>query len=423
MANNFLTRFFGSKDPQKNVGASIVPQGLQRTRQDIQKWREAVVEAEQSYNPFRVKMQTLYADTVLNGQVTACLEFRKNLTLLRDFEILVNDVESEDLEIIFESKWFSELVNYILDAKFYGYSLVSLGDVIDSQFKELTLVKRENISPDRMNVSMFQYGITGINFTEKPYNTWHIYASTPSDNGYSRCGYGLLYKVAMYEILCRNLIGYNSDSAELFGMPLRIGKTHKTDETERQAFADMLQYMGSAGWAITDMQEEIELITNPQSGSGYQIYENLEQRCEKKISKILLGHADAIDSIAGKLGNDNGESPAQKSIENIQTLDGLYVENIVNEQLIPNLRKIGFSIPENAEFKYSNSHEEMENKLHVIDVNTKVATIAQTMKDAGLQMDPKYFEEQTGIPTKEVPAQFQPSFNKSVSNKLNEIYR
>lgn len=423
MANNFLTRFFGSKDPQKNVGASIVPQGLQRTRQDIQKWREAVIEAEQSYNPFRVKMQTLYADTVLNGHVSACLEFRKNLTLLRDFEILVNDVESEDLELIFESKWFSELVNYILDAKFYGYSLVSLGDVIDSQFKELTLVKRENISPDRMNVSMFQYGITGINFTEKPYNTWHIYASTPSDNGHSRCGYGLLYKVAMYEILCRNLIGYNSDSAELFGMPLRIGKTHKTDETERQAFADMLQYMGSAGWAITDMQEEIELITNPQSGSGYQIYENLELRCEKKISKILLGHADAIDSIAGKLGNDNGESPAQKSIENIQTLDGLYVENIVNEQLIPNLRKIGFSIPENAKFKYSNSHEEMENKLHVIDVNTKVATIAQTMKNAGLQMDAKYFQDETGIPTKEVPAQFQPSFNKSVSNKLNEIYR
>lgn len=420
---NILTRWFGSTDAKKNVGTSIVPQGLQRTKQDVSKWRNAVVEAEQSYNPFRVKMQTLYADTVLNGHVTACLEFRKNLTLLRDFEILVNDVESEDLEIIFESKWFSELVNYILDAKFYGYSLISLGDVIDSQFKELTLVKRENISPDRMNVSMFQYGITGINFTEKPYNTWHIYASTPSDNGHSRCGYGLLYKVAMYEILCRNLIGYNSDSAELFGMPLRIGKTHKTDETERQAFADMLQYMGSAGWAITDMQEEIELITNPQSGSGYQIYENLEQRCEKKISKILLGHADAIDSIAGKLGNDNEESPAQKSIENIQTLDGLYVENIVNEQLIPNLRKIGFSIPENAEFKYSNSHEEMENKLHVIDVNTKVATIAQTMKNAGLQMDATYFEEQTGIPTKEVPTQFQPSFNKSVSNKLNAIYR
>lgn len=420
---NFITRYFGSKDPKKNVGTSIVPQGLQRTKQDISKWRSAITEAEQSYNPFRVKMQTLYADTILNGHVSACLDFRKNLTLLRDFEVLVNDVESEDLEIIFKSKWFSELVNYILDAKFYGYSLISLGDVIDSQFKELTLIKRENISPDRLNVSTFIYGITGINFTEKPYDTWHIYASTPSDNGHSKCGYGLLYKVAMYEILCRNLIGYNSDSAEIFGMPIRVGSTNKTDEVERQEFANSLSALGSAGWMVKDMMEEIEFISNSQAGNGFLIYENLEQRCEKKISKILLGHADAIDSIAGKLGNDNGESPAQKSIENIQTLDGLYVENIVNEQLIPNLRKIGFSIPENAKFKYSNSHEEMENKLHVIDVNTKVATIAQTMKNAGLQMTAEYFEQQTGIPTKEVPTQPMTSFSKNVSNKLNEIYK
>ena len=424
---NFLTRFFGNTDVEKNVGASIVPEGLQRTKQDVAKWRDAILEAEQAYNPFRVKMQNGYSDTVLNGHVTACMEYRKNLTLLRDFEIEVNDEEVEGLEEIFESKWFTDLVNYILDAKFYGYSLISLGDVVDGSFNELTLIKRQNISPDRLNVSPYVYGLTGANFTEEPYNQWHIYASTPSDNGYSRCGYGLLYKVAMYEILCRNLIGYNSDSAEIFGMPLRVGKTHKTDEVERQNFAEALSYMGSAGWMVTDMNEEIEFISNS-SGSGFLIYENLEVRCEKKISKILLGHADALDSISGKLGNDSADSPAQKSIDNIQTLDGKFVENIVNEQVIPNLRSIGFSIPEGACFKYSNSSEEMENSMHEIEMNTKLSTIAQNMKNAGLQMDAKYFEEQTGIITK--PAMFIPSsmpsplpLNNRVTNKLNEIYK
>jgi hypothetical protein len=354
---NLLTRFFGSKEKEKNVGSTIIPEGLQRTKQDVGKWREAILEAEQAYNPFRVKMQNGYSDTVLNGHVSACMEYRKNLTLLRDFEIEVDEEEVEGLEEIFETKWFSDLVNYILDAKFFGYSLISLGDVVNGSFNELTLIKRQNISPDRLNASPYVYGLTGANFTEEPYKKWHIYASTPSDNGYSRCGYGLLYKVAMYEILCRNLIGYNSDSAEIFGMPLRVGKTYKTDETERQEFADALSFMGSAGWMVTDMNEEIEFISNSQSGSGFMIYENLEQRCEKKISKILLGHADALDSVAGKLGNDSAESPAQKAISDIQTLDGKYVENIVNEQLIPNLRSIGFAIPESACFKYSNSSE------------------------------------------------------------------
>jgi hypothetical protein len=286
------------------------------------------------------------------------------------------------------------------------------------------LIKRQNISPDRLNASPYVYGLTGANFTEDPYSKWHIYADTPSDNGFSRCGYGLLYKVAMYEILCRNLIGYNSDSAEIFGMPLRVGKTHKTDETERQEFADALSFMGSAGWMVTDMNEEIEFISNSQSGSGFLIYENLEVRCEKKISKILLGHADAIDSIEGKLGNESGDSPAQKSITDIQTLDGKYVENIVNEQLIPKLREIGFAIPESAIFKYSNSSEEMENKMHEIEMNTKLSTIAQNMKNAGLQMDSKYFEEQTGITT--TPIMSMPMsmpLSNRITNKLNEIYK
>jgi hypothetical protein len=429
---NLLTRFFGSKEKEKNVGSTIIPEGLQRTKQDVGKWREAILEAEQAYNPFRVKMQNGYSDTVLNGHVSACMEYRKNLTLLRDFEIEVDEEEVEGLEEIFETKWFSDLVNYILDAKFFGYSLISLGDVVNGSFNELTLIKRQNISPDRLNASPYVYGLTGANFTEEPYKKWHIYASTPSDNGYSRCGYGLLYKVAMYEILCRNLIGYNSDSAEIFGMPLRVGKTYKTDETERQEFADALSFMGSAGWMVTDMNEEIEFISNSQSGSGFMIYENLEVRCEKKISKILLGHADALDSVAGKLGNDSAESPAQKAISDIQTLDGKYVENIVNEQLIPNLRSIGFAIPESACFKYSNSSEEMENKMHEIDMNTKLSAIAQNMKNAGLQMDAKYFEEQTGITTK--PVMFMPSsmpssiplpnpLSNRVTNKLNEIYK
>lgn len=419
---NILTRWFGSKDPKKNLGTTINPVGLQRSRQNVQSWRNAVIEAEQAYNPYRVKMQRLFADNILNGHVSACVEYRKNLTLLRDFELLVNGEESEYLETLFSAKWFYELISYCLDAKFYGYSLISLGDIVDSKFNEISLIKRENISPDRLVVSKFEYTLTGESFTEKPYDLFHIWVDTPSENGHSRCGYGILYKVALYEIFCRNLIGFNMDATELFGMPIRWGKTTKTEESERQAFQDAIQYMGSAGWIVTDMMDEIQLIANGQSGNSYMIYENLEQRCEKKISKVILGHADAMDSIAGKLGNDTGESPAKKAIENIKTLDGKFIEEIVNNQLIPKLRKIGFNIPENVEFKYSNSHEEFEEMERKVNFNKTFAEVAQTMKNAGLQMDAKYFENETGIPTTQVVQLGQPISN-SIKNKLNEIYK
>ena len=45
------------------------------------------------------------------------------------------------------------------------------------------------------------------------------------------------------------------------------------------------------------------------------------------------------------------------------------------------------------------------------------------MKNAGLEMDAKYFEEQTGIPsTRATPITTKP-FTDSIKNKLEKIYK
>ena len=225
----------------------------------------------------------------------------------------------------------------------------------------------------------------------------------------------------MYEILCRNLIGFNSDAAEVYGMPIRWGKTNKTEESERAEFLSALVNMASNASVVTDMTDEIELIQNSAGSTGYMIFENLEKRCEDKISKVLLGHADALDSVPGKLGSEQNGAAA-KALEEIQSKDGRYIESIINDQVLPKLRALGFSIPEGrAMFANDNELEELRER---VDASNKVtADIALTMSQAGLKMDAKYFEERTGIPTKEVTNTPKEPFNAKVQNKLNELYR
>jgi hypothetical protein len=411
------------KNPERNLRSYITPVQLQRIRHDIQLWREAVGEAEQAWYPHRVRMQRLYLDTVLNGHVSACMSRRKNLTLLKDWK-LCNDEGEENVQAtkLLKKSWFNLYCNYVLDAQFFGYSLISLGDLENDNFPKLTTIRRFNISPDRLNVTSYVYSLSGAQFMDEPFKLWNVWAPTPTDVGVSLVGYGLLYKVAMYEIICRNVLGFNMDSAELYGMPIRKGKTNKTNEDERALFEKALAQMGSAGYILMDTMDELELVESSGSGAGFKIYESLEKRCEAKISKILLGHADALDSTAGKLGAGQGEdSPVAQALEDIQTVDSRYLENNINTELLPRLRQLGFAIPEDVHFEIKNDQEREEMRSREDMSNKLTADIAQVMKNAGLQMDSTYFEERTGIPTTPITA---PTDNLTkVQNKLRNLYK
>lgn len=411
------------KSPEKNLRSYITPVQLQRIRQDVQSWREAIGEAEQAWYPHRVKMQRMFLDTVLNGHVSACMSRRKNLTLLKDFKLCDIDTTEEDEQWTkyLKKSWFNLYCNYVLDAQFFGYSLISLGDLVNDEFPHLTTIRRFNVSPDRKNVSSYVYSLSGANFSEEPYRLWNVYQPTPTDVGISLCGYGLLYKVAMYEIICRNTLGFNMDAAEMYGMPIRKGKTMKTNEDERALFERALAQMGSAGYILMDTMDELELVESSQSGAGFKVYESLEGRCEKKISKILLGHSDALDSTAGKLGAAQGqESPVQQAIEEIQIIDTRVLENNINTELLPRLREMGIAIPDNLCFMIKNDNEREEQRLKEDESNQITANIAQTMKNAGLQMDAAYFEERTGIPTQ--PIEATPSAVGQVQARLKKLY-
>jgi len=395
-------------DATKNLSKYISPVQIQRIRQDVRGWREWIEEAENAWYPQRVKMQRGYLDTKLNAQVISCMERRMNMTLLKKFQIVdkVSRKKDEKATQIFMKKWFRKFMKYQLEAKAFGYSLIYLNDCIEDDFPKLSIIRRFNISPDRFNVTRYVYSISGAPFLEEPYKDWHIWVDTPSDVGVSECGYGYLYPVALYEIFARNLLGQNADATEMYGMPIRVGKTNKQAESEERAiFEQALAEMGSAGWMLMDaVGDSVELMESKSLGQGYKIYESLEKRLEQKISKIILGHADAMDSVPGKIGGAQGgeESPVADALRDTSTLDMTDLVDCVNNQLIPKLRNIGFLIADNLEFEFENNEEISEARKKEDDANLGTATVFKTIKDAGGEPDWTYFTKRTGITTTKV---------------------
>lgn len=394
----------------KNLSRYISPVQLQRIKQDILTWRGWMTEAENPWYPHRVKMQIGYMDTKLNGHVKACIEKREKMTLLKKYQI-VNKASRKPNPVttaMIQKTWFREYMKYALQAKSHGYTLIYLDDLIKDEFPNLSIIRRANVSPDRMNVTQFVYSISGVNFTEEPFKDWHVWIPTPTDDGVSKCGYGYLYNVAFYEIVARNVLTQNLDATEQYGMPLRVGKTNKSqDDPERAVFEQALADMGSAGYMLMDaVGDEVELVESKSLGNAYKIYESLELRCEKKISKIILGHADALDSIPGKLGGgqDGEESPAQIALRETAIVDMNDVTAITNGILVPILRNLGFLIPEDEEFEFDNNESVTEARREEDEDNLQTALVFNTIKTAGGDPDWAYFSKRTGIPvTKTAP--------------------
>lgn len=425
----------------QSVQSYIAPLQLERITHDIALWREAIRLAEQSMYPSRVKMQRMYVDTILEGHTISCMDRRRKLSSLKDFIIVdANKNINEDATAIFcDQPWFDQLVKYILDAQFYGYSLIQLGDLEvvgkDYNFPQLTTIRRWNVEPDRQNLVSIPYQKQGINFLDpsekdeegNSYYDWTIYIDTPSDNGHSICGYGLLYSVAMYGIILKNNLGNNADYTQSFSTPYRHAKTPMSlDEEKRSMLETALAEMGAMGYVITDDGITID-FHEANSGNGYKGYESLEQRCEKKISKLLLGHGDAMDSTPGKLGSGQGkefdETAVGSALKDVEKEQDKFLLQNLNRVVLPKLRKLGFPVPKDCRFDVSRDREAFEARCKEDQANKGLADIYQTIKNAGGKPDWKYFTDRTGIPVEEIQEQeVVPGNPQSIANKLNRIY-
>ncbi|MDE3023633.1 MAG: hypothetical protein KGI54_17605 [Pseudomonadota bacterium] len=453
--DGFKSTATGGGMTSTNIQASIVndakrldkfqaPIQLQRIKVDLQYWRDAIKEAERPLPalPYRVMMQQIFQDTINNGHVSACIEKRQSLVLLKEYHICNDDgTTDEEATALINTAWFRLAMKYMLDAKAFGYSLISFGDMVNGDFPEIRTIRRWNISPDRLIYAPFQYVPAGIRFLDpeakdpngNKYVDWSMYIETANELGVSRCGYGYLYKVAPYEIVLRNLLGWNTDYIEMFGSPLRVGKTNKAGD-ERDAFEQMLAQAAFAGYALLDniQGEEIEFVEQKGgTGADGSAYSSLEQRCMDIISKIILGHPKAIDEPPGRLGAGKskgssgiGQSPAQIALDEKESHDSRDLAVWLNDIYIPKLINLGLNLPLGKKFAFKDDLEQEQIRRNENQNNLEDAQVMLTIKQAGGSPDWKFFSERTGIQTEAAPEPpVNPSFSKEIQNKLKSIYK
>lgn len=320
----------------------------QLTKKDIRTWRQAWQMAINAENPRRIQLYRVYTDVEIDNHLTGIIEQLSNSVLSRGFKIydIKTGKEVPELTMLLESEWFKNLMKYVLEARYWGHSLIQFGDLVTfagaKRFNGVELIPREHVIPE--------FGLIlrdpadelkkGISYREGKLAQWVIEAGYPKD-------LGLYLKCAPQAISKKNMLAFWDQFGELFGMPMRIAKSSSTDQKERSRIEQMLMDMGAAAWGLFPDGTDIDIKESTQ-GDAYNVYDKRIERANTEMSKAVLTVTMTTDNGSSLSQSKIHEKMLQLTIE--READRL--KDIINNQVLPRLIAFGFPLTEHHYFNW-----------------------------------------------------------------------
>nr|DAK70547.1 MAG TPA: portal [Caudoviricetes sp.]DAR16454.1 MAG TPA: portal [Caudoviricetes sp.] len=317
-----------SLQPTRN----IVPKAMARTRADVLTWKSALAMAENIDNPKLYPYYNLVKDMLLDAHTTSQIKNRKLKTLSANFSIKKanGETHTELTSQLQKSVWFGDIIGYILDSEYFGYTLIEFNRGDDNSV-EVALIPRQNVIPQK-GIVLKDYtddrGLDYMNASE--YGTWLLDFGKSGD-------LGLINQAIPHILFSRFAQSCWSELCEIYGIPPRVMKTNTRD---RQAIAraeKMMTDMGAAAWFIIDETEQFEWATNGVPATG-EVYDGLINRCENSISLLISGAIIGQDT---KYGSRGKEMSSQDILQDLVDADQTMVEQYMNDKVLPALYAIG----------------------------------------------------------------------------------
>lgn len=350
-------------------------QELTRAKQDVGKWRQALLYAENEFNYNRTEYYRLLKDVTVDSHLSSVIDQRKNGTLCREVCFYNADgTENKEVSKLFEASWFNKLRSLMLDAKYYGFTLIDLGELVEYKFTTLTQVPRQFVKPELGIVVTHPSEITGIAIDDPKYAKWNVFIGETHD-------LGLLMKAAPWALWKKTVTGYWSEYAEKFGMPMRVGKTNVHDNELRTNMENSLKNMGSAFWAVMNEGDEIQLLETFNT-AAYDIYDKFIERANSEISKLILSQTGTTDEKA----YSGSSAVHQDVLGSLIEQDVLWHDAQLNEFIKPVLAQLGFPVSDGY---FETGYEEKAS------LKDKAEMVVKMMPY--LKFDKEYLEEEFDI--------------------------
>lgn len=313
----------------------VIKRSRRMWRTEINNWTAARNARYNAENPRTLPLQEVFDDVMMDGHLTGVTQNRTFRTTNKEYIFSIDGVKNDDLtEFIQDKKWFDDLLEMAHESICYEHSLIWIKDYEKGNIKEVELIPRGLVIPEK-HLLLYQYDADkGIDYRD-------LADVLLPAKLYRGCG--LLEKAAPYTILKRHSWGSWDEFEELFGVPIRIAKIASQSDVVKNEVAGWLEEMGSAAYGVFPIGTEVEIKENSKSDSFRVFYMKIEA-LDKELSKLMVHQT---------MTTENGSSKAQgevheNTLEELVFADEKKMRSWLNDVVVPAMRNLGYSIPENA---------------------------------------------------------------------------
>ena len=362
--------------------STTFPVQVQRVRQDVGKWRDALNRAEAVFYPDRTNLYNIYADTLLDTHLTSVLTTRKINVLGKPFQV-VDAAGKEDPKLtkLLRRPWFRQACEYALDSKFWGHSLMEFGTPVDGEFHKVSLIDRQYVFPEAGLVRTMPGMVSGTDYRHDPqFAPWVLEVG-------SRRDLGLLLKASPWVIWKLLTVGAWANFVEMFGAPYRA-LVGDFDEKLMGDYNQMMAEMGEAAYGIFPGGTDFKFVTAPNSTG--QVYDTYIERANSELSKLILGQTMTTDN-----GSSRSQSEVHERVANAyERDDAKWLAEWINEELLPFLLIHGYPLA-GYEFRFDESES--------LGKEAQFKIVQGIMQNSGYQVSRQYLEDTFGVKLEEKP--------------------
>lgn len=322
----------------------------------------------------RSKLYDLYSDILLDSHLTCVIDKRKNAVLCSDIEFRRNGKPDDKVNEQIHSPWFNRCIADLLDARFWGFSLLQF--YRNGEWVDYDLIPRKHVDPVRRQILRQQTDIIGT-----PWETYPdlLFVGDEED-------LGLLAKAAPWVIYKRNTTADWAQFSEVFGMPIQEYTYETDDEDSRKRALEDANSLGALATFIHGKDTELKLVEAGNKTGSAEVYEKLCERCNNEISKLILGNTLTTES------SENGTQAlgtVHKKVEDkVAQSDRLYILDILNYDMADIFTSMGIDT-KGGEFCFPEKKD--------VDMNTKVSILTQLRSNFQLPVDDDWLYEEFGV--------------------------